>query len=100
MQAKLFFKAHVVTKGCNCGNAIVVSLQKALPFANISVTTPVRLRKYIESNNIGCVGKTMRTGKSSRTCVHIKHTAVPSTLLLMVLPASGTAIKPATHATI
>jgi hypothetical protein len=96
----MFFKANVATKGCNCGDAIVVSLQKALPFANIHVTTPVQLRRYIESNNIGCVGKTMRAGKSSRTCVHIKHSAVPDKLLLMVLPESGTANKPATRVTI
>ena len=89
LQAKLFFKARVVTKGCNCGEAIVLSLQKALPFANITVTTPAKLRNYIESNKVGCVGKTMRTGRSSRTCVHIKHTAVPKKLLLMVLPVLG-----------
>ena len=93
------FQANVATKGCNCGDAIV-SLQKALPFANIDVTTPVQLQRYIESNNIGCLGKTMQAGKSSTMCVHIKHTAVPDKLLLMVLPESGTANKPATHGTI
>ena len=86
----MFFKAYVATKGCNCGDAIVVSLQKALPFANITVTTPVQLRKYIESSKIGCVGKTMRVGRSSRTCVHIKHTGIPLRLLSMVLPEAGT----------
>ena len=88
-QAKLFFKARVVTKGCSCGEAVVVSLQKAIPFANITLTTPANLQNYIEANGIGCIRKTMRTGTSSKTCVHIKHAAIPDRVLKIIVPTIG-----------
>ena len=47
-QAKLFFKARVVTKGCSCRKAVFVSLQKAIPFSNITLMTPAKPRNYTE----------------------------------------------------
>ena len=88
IQAKDFFKAIVRTKGCLCGDAVVLSLQKAVPFANMEMT-PAAIRNYIETNKIGCTNKTMRTATSSRTCVHIRHASLPQHLLAIIKPESG-----------
>ncbi|CAB4014980.1 Hypothetical predicted protein [Paramuricea clavata] len=86
-EAKGFFKASVRTKTCNCGEVVVISLAKAVPFADLKMTSEA-MRRYIQSNGIGCRGKTMRAGNTSATCVHVKHSSLPPSLLQIIKPTS------------
>ena len=67
---------------------VVISLAKAVPFADLKMTSEA-MRRYIQSNGIGCRGKTMRVGNTSATCVHVKHSSLPPSLLELIKPTSG-----------
>jgi hypothetical protein len=69
-QVKTFFRKKIKTTNCGCGEALAVSLSKATSFAHMK-KTPAAISHYITTKGIGCRGKTMHVGKSSKTRVHI-----------------------------
>lgn len=79
-QANKFLKANYNTKGCSCGEAVAVSLAKALQFSKLKLTSAA-LTYAIRAKAVGCTGKSMRIDGSSSTCVHISRRLIPQRLL-------------------
>ena len=79
-QIKKFLKANYNTKGCSCGEAVAISLAKALQFSKLKLTSAA-LTHAIRAKAVGCTGKSMRIDGSSSTCVHISRRKIPQRLL-------------------
>lgn len=79
-QIKKFLKANYNTKGCSCGEAVAISLAKALQFSKLKLTSAA-LTHAIRAKAVGCTGKSMRIDGPSSTCVHISRRKIPQRLL-------------------
>ncbi|XP_067020202.1 uncharacterized protein [Acropora muricata] len=79
-EARKCLKAKYNTKGCSCGEAVAVSLAKALQFSKLKLTSAA-LTHAIRAKGLGCTGKSMRIDGSSSTCVHISRRLIPQGLL-------------------
>jgi hypothetical protein len=56
------------------------TLSNATTFAGMQ-KTPATIGHYITSKAIGCRGKTMRVGNSSKKCIHIGQSKLPQSFL-------------------